>query len=128
MQLSDGARQDDPMAYRKEAAASIACMSVLQEHEVLCPSMCKIVTGSFGDTQVQRENFLIISPLNPIQHNLFYSIVSVSYLALYFQVPTHKLRAPGQSQAQKGTLKRVEARTGILGGIQRNCPSSQGTD
>jgi len=31
--------------------------------------------------------------------------------------------APGQ--AQKGSLQRVEARTGGLGGIQRNCLSSQ---
>ncbi|GAB0176996.1 hypothetical protein GRJ2_000164800 [Grus japonensis] len=28
---------------------------------------------------------------------------------------------------QKGSLQRVEARTGSLGGIQRNCPSSQGS-
>jgi len=33
---------------------------------------------------------------------------------------------PGQTQAQKGSLQRVEARTGSLGGIQRNCLSSQG--
>ena len=36
-------------------------------------------------------------------------------------------RAPGQTQAQKGSLQRVKARTGSLGGIQRNCPSSQGS-
>jgi len=38
-----------------------------------------------------------------------------------------KEKAPGQSQAQKRSLKRVEARTGSLGGIQRNCLSSQGS-
>jgi len=38
-----------------------------------------------------------------------------------------KKGAPGQSQAQKGSLQRVEARTGSLGRIQRNCPSSQGS-
>ena len=32
--------------------------------------------------------------------------------------------APGQTQTQKGSLQRVEARTGGLGGIQRNCPST----
>jgi len=36
--------------------------------------------------------------------------------------------APGQSHAQKGSLKRVEGRTGSLGGIQRNCLSSQASD
>ncbi|PKU28685.1 dtw domain-containing protein 2 [Limosa lapponica baueri] len=36
--------------------------------------------------------------------------------------------APGQAQKQKGGLQRVEARTSRLGGIQRNCPSSQGPD
>jgi len=36
--------------------------------------------------------------------------------------------APGQIQAQKGSLQRVEVRVGSLGGIQRNCPSSQGSD
>ena len=35
--------------------------------------------------------------------------------------------ALGQTQTQKGSLKRVEARTGSLGGIQRNCLSSQGS-
>jgi len=35
--------------------------------------------------------------------------------------------APGQTQTQDGSLERVEARTGILGGIQRNSPSSQGS-
>jgi len=30
--------------------------------------------------------------------------------------------APGQTQAEKGSLKRMEARTGSLGGIQRNRP------
>jgi len=35
--------------------------------------------------------------------------------------------APEQTQAQKGSLQRVEARTGSLGGIQRNCLSSQGS-
>ncbi|GAB0205450.1 hypothetical protein GRJ2_003010600 [Grus japonensis] len=35
--------------------------------------------------------------------------------------------APGQSQTKKGSLQRVEARAGSLGGIQRNCPSSQGS-
>ena len=34
---------------------------------------------------------------------------------------------PGQTQTQKGSLQMVEARTGSLGGIQRNCPSSQGS-
>jgi len=34
--------------------------------------------------------------------------------------------APGQSQAQKGSLQRVEAWTGSVGGIQRNRVSSQG--
>ena len=34
---------------------------------------------------------------------------------------------PGQTQAQKGSLQRVEARTGSLGRIQRNCPSRQGS-
>jgi len=33
--------------------------------------------------------------------------------------------APGQTQTQKGSLQRVEARTGSLGGIQMNCLSSQ---
>jgi len=37
-----------------------------------------------------------------------------------------KQDAPGQTQAQKGSLQRLEARTGNLGGIQRNCLSSQG--
>jgi len=32
---------------------------------------------------------------------------------------------PGQTQTQKRTLERVEARTGSLGGVQRNCPSSR---
>jgi len=35
--------------------------------------------------------------------------------------------APGQTPAQKESLQRREARTGGLGGIQRNCPSSQGS-
>ncbi|PKU40674.1 glycerol kinase [Limosa lapponica baueri] len=35
--------------------------------------------------------------------------------------------ASGQTQTQKGSLQRVEARTGSLGGIQRNCPSSHGS-
>ncbi|GAB0208907.1 hypothetical protein GRJ2_003356400 [Grus japonensis] len=35
--------------------------------------------------------------------------------------------APEQSQMQKGSLQRLEARTGSLGGIQRNSPSSQGS-
>jgi len=35
--------------------------------------------------------------------------------------------APGQTQAQKGSLQRVETRTGSLEGIQINCPSSQGS-
>jgi len=35
--------------------------------------------------------------------------------------------APGQTQTPKGSLQRVEARTGSLGGVQRNCPSSQGS-
>ena len=35
--------------------------------------------------------------------------------------------APGQAQTQRGSLQRVEARTGSLGGIQRNCASSQGS-
>jgi len=34
--------------------------------------------------------------------------------------------APGQTQAEKGGLKRMEARTGSLGGAQRNRPNSQG--
>jgi len=34
--------------------------------------------------------------------------------------------APEQTQTQKGSLQRVEARTGSLGGIQRYCLSSQG--
>jgi len=34
--------------------------------------------------------------------------------------------APGQTQAGKGGLQRMEARTGSLGGIQRNHLSSQG--
>jgi len=34
--------------------------------------------------------------------------------------------APGHTPAQKGSLQRVEARTASLGGIERNCPSSQG--
>ncbi|KAK4819916.1 hypothetical protein QYF61_014651 [Mycteria americana] len=33
--------------------------------------------------------------------------------------------APGQIQTQKGSLQRVEARTGNLGRIQSNCPSSR---
>ena len=33
--------------------------------------------------------------------------------------------APGQTQAEKGGLQRMEASTGSLGGIQRNRPSSQ---
>ncbi|GAB0187151.1 hypothetical protein GRJ2_001180400 [Grus japonensis] len=36
--------------------------------------------------------------------------------------------APGQTQTQKGSLQRVEARAGSLGGIQRNCLGNQGTD
>ncbi|PKU45851.1 a-kinase anchor protein 7 isoform gamma [Limosa lapponica baueri] len=36
--------------------------------------------------------------------------------------------APGQDQKQKGGLQRVEARTGRLGGIQRNCLSGQEPD
>lgn len=64
-------------------------MSILQEHELLCPSTCKIATESLGDIHVRNQSFL--SALNPIQHNLFYSIVSVSYLALYFQMSKHKL-------------------------------------
>jgi len=35
--------------------------------------------------------------------------------------------APGQSQAQKGSLQRVEARTDSLEGIEKNCPTSQGS-
>jgi len=35
--------------------------------------------------------------------------------------------ALGQTQTQKGSLKRVEARTGSLGGIQRNSLNSQGS-
>ena len=38
-----------------------------------------------------------------------------------------KQGAPGQTQTQKGSLQRVEARTGSLGGIQRYCMSSQGS-
>jgi len=34
---------------------------------------------------------------------------------------------PGQSQAQKGSLQRMEAMTSSEGGIQRHCPSSQGS-
>jgi len=34
--------------------------------------------------------------------------------------------APGQTQAIKGGLQRMEVRTGSFGGIQRNHPSSQG--
>jgi len=34
--------------------------------------------------------------------------------------------APGQTQADKGGLQRMETRIGSLGGIQRNRPSSQG--
>jgi len=34
--------------------------------------------------------------------------------------------APGQIQVEKGGLQRMETRTGSLGGMQRNCPSSQG--
>jgi len=34
--------------------------------------------------------------------------------------------APGQTQAEKGGLQRMETRTGSLGAIQRNCPCSQG--
>jgi len=33
--------------------------------------------------------------------------------------------APAQAQAQKGSQQRVEARTGSLGRIQKNCLSSQ---
>jgi len=33
--------------------------------------------------------------------------------------------APEQTRTQKGSLQRVEARTGSLGGIQRNCLNSQ---
>jgi len=35
--------------------------------------------------------------------------------------------APGQTPAQKGSLQKVKARTGSLGGMQRNCVSSQGS-
>jgi len=35
--------------------------------------------------------------------------------------------APAQTPAQKGSHKRVEARTGSLAGTQRNCPSSHGS-
>jgi len=34
--------------------------------------------------------------------------------------------ALGQSQAQKGSLQTMKAMTGSMGGIQRNCLSSQG--
>jgi len=34
--------------------------------------------------------------------------------------------APDQALAKKGGLQRMEARTGSLGGIRRNRPSSQG--
>jgi len=34
--------------------------------------------------------------------------------------------APDQFQAEKGGLERMETRTGSLGAIQRNHPSSQG--
>jgi len=37
-------------------------------------------------------------------------------------------RAPGQTETQKGSLQRVDARTGSLGGIQRNCLSSHESD
>lgn len=57
------------MPYPKEGAASIACMSILQEHELLCPSTCKIITESPGDIQVWKES--ILSAFNPTQHNLF---------------------------------------------------------
>ncbi|GAB0209305.1 hypothetical protein GRJ2_003396200 [Grus japonensis] len=43
------------------------------------------------------------------------------------EAPMDEQGAPGQSQTQKGSLQRVEARAGSLGGIQRNCPSSQGS-
>jgi len=36
-------------------------------------------------------------------------------------------RVPGQRHTQKESLQRVEASTGSLGGIQRNCLSSQRT-
>ncbi|GAB0208974.1 cAMP-dependent protein kinase inhibitor alpha [Grus japonensis] len=42
------------------------------------------------------------------------------------EAPTDEQGAPGQSQTKKGSLQRVEARAGSLGGIQRNCPNSQG--
>jgi len=35
--------------------------------------------------------------------------------------------APRQTQNQKGSLQTVEARTGNLGGVHINCPSSQGS-
>jgi len=35
--------------------------------------------------------------------------------------------APGQTQTEEGSLQRVEARTGSLAGIQRNCLSRQGS-
>jgi len=35
--------------------------------------------------------------------------------------------APGQTQAQKESLQRVEASTGSLGLIQGNCESGQGS-
>jgi len=38
-----------------------------------------------------------------------------------------ELGEPGQSQAQKESLQSMEARIGSLGGIQRNCLSSQGS-
>ncbi|GAB0204032.1 polycomb group RING finger protein 3-like [Grus japonensis] len=41
--------------------------------------------------------------------------------------PMDEQGAPGQSQTKKGSLQRVEARAGSLGGIQRNCLSSQGS-
>jgi len=37
----------------------------------------------------------------------------------------HEQFAPGQTTTQKGSLQRLEAGTGSLGGIQRNCLSSQ---
>ena len=43
----------------------------------------------------------------------------------HWEICMDEQRAPGQTQAEKGGIQRVETRTGSLRGIHRHCPSSQ---
>lgn len=49
-------------------------------------------------------------------------------MTVYFDIITATQDVPGEIQTQKESLQRVEARTGILGGMQRNCPGRQESD